>query len=124
MAPTKRTRNIITVLLVAVLLAGVVSASNASSFSITDLGLTGPQTVQVFTINSTGGYLAGTYNSTANGIPVPDSDFTIVLKPETKENWFNPPTMLEDIMAKFKEHWQAILLLAVVAGILGYFWRR
>jgi hypothetical protein len=52
----------------------------ATNFSVSELGLAGPQTIQVYSDGS----LMGTYNTTSDAIPIPTHDFLIVVKPELK----------------------------------------
>lgn len=106
----KLIQKIILALLVLCVLAGTVSAVN---MSISNLGYTGDETVQIYA----NGTLLGTYNTSTNGIVLPDVDFVLVVKPTV---WN------QDIGASvggwfvwLAEYWVAIVFLvcAIVLGI-------
>lgn len=99
------------VLLFCLIAVGSVSALN---MSISDLGYTGTQTIQIYQSDGT---LYGTYNSSTDGILLPADDFNVVIKPtvwnqdigSTIGTWF----------AWLAEYWVAIVFLmcALVMGI-------
>lgn len=67
------------IILMALVCLLLVGAGNAQNMSISEMGYTGPQTVQIYSANST---LLGTYNTTSNGIALPEGDFLLVVKPD------------------------------------------
>lgn len=121
MEPKARLNTILLIgLILTATLPAAVSATNATQMSFSDLGLTGPQTVQVYM----DGMLVGTYNSTTDSIPLPDHDFQVIIKPELKTHWFNPQTFVTDLFAFFATYWEALMLVAIVAGIVILVSRR
>ena len=87
-----------------------VQASNATKFSMSDLGFTGPQTILVYE----SGNLTGVYNTSSDMIPVPEHDFQVIIKPETKNRDLG--AMLTDLMAWLTEYWYVIVFF--IRGII------
>ena len=106
----------ITILVVFLILLSIVPAyaTNATQMSFSDLGLTGPQTIQLYE----NGVLVGTYNTTSSEIPLPDHDFQIVIKPELKTAWINPATFLTEFFGLLGTYGKELLLLALSIGII------
>lgn len=119
---TNKPKLTIILLLGILLLAAIpsVSATNATKMSFSDLGLTGPQAVQLYQ----DGILIGTYNSTDSNITLPDKDFIVVIKPELKTHWFNPGTFISDFFGFLSTYWEQLLLLAVIVGLLIFAGRQ
>lgn len=81
---------VVLIVLAALLLTGTVSAQN---MSISNLGLSGKQDVLIY--DSTG-VLISTYNTSSPFVPLPASDFSIVLKPTQRARFTNPMLLLQD----------------------------
>lgn len=78
------------VLISLVLLPWAVSAIN---MSISNLGLGGQQDVLIYNSNGT---LIGVYNTSSSNVPLPDSDYSLIIKPTTMSRAVNPMTLLSD----------------------------
>ena len=78
----------------------------ATNFSVSELGLVGPQTIQVYS----DGALMGTYNTTSDAIPIPTHDFMIVVKPELKNE--NPLDIFVGLLT-----WMTDNLVIVILGL-------
>ena len=61
-------------------LLAMIGPASAQNMSISELGYTGPQTIQLYE----NGTLQGTYNTSSNGIMLPAGDFNLVIKPEAQ----------------------------------------
>ena len=92
----------------------------AVNMSISDMGFTGPQTIQIYT----NGTLAGTYNTTGNGIPMPSQDFILVIKPESSSYLKNPANLLDEGFAFVETHYIEILFVFFLLGAIGWLGRR
>lgn len=95
----------------------VEAATNATNFSVSELGFTGPQTITIYEFYDGGAHEGGTFNTTSTGIPIPDHDFQIVVKPEVKNQALD--VMLGNAIAWITEYWYAIVFLLgiVVIGL-------
>jgi hypothetical protein len=114
---------IIFTVLISTLLIGLVSAQN---MTVSDLGLSGPQTIQIY---GSSGTLLGTYNTTSNGIPLPTDDFSLVLKPATTARYVdNPKNLLDDginyILSYALPIFIILGLLVAAMALAGYGRRR
>jgi len=96
-------------------IAAPVQAVNATQFSMSDLGFTGTQTILIYE----GGALVGSYNTSADSIPLPDNDFQIIIKPEVKNRDLGQN--LSDAMAWITEYWYVIIFF--IGGIVLAFRR-
>lgn len=68
------------IFLIVLLIATVFPPVTAQNLTVTDLGYTGPQVLQFYSAQN--GTLLGTWNSTADGISLPDnSDLILIIKP-------------------------------------------
>ena len=99
---TKQYSLLLLALLISLIVAPSVSALN---MSVSDLGLSGPQDIQIYS----SGILQGTYNTTSDAIPIPTSDFMVVVKPQIKTE--NPLTILVNVLT-----WLTDNLVVVVFG--------
>lgn len=113
-------KNIILMALVCVML---IAPALAVNMSLSEMGFSGPQTIQLFEINATSGsaILLGTYNTTSNNIPVPGTDFVLVIKPESSAYLKNPNNLLDAGFEFIETYYIAILFIVM---ILVYFVRR
>jgi len=68
-------RSFLLVLMVLVLSTPAVFATNATVFSVSELGYTGPQQIAMYC----SGVYIDTYNTSADRIPLPDCDFMLVI---------------------------------------------
>lgn len=97
----------------------------AVNMSISELGYTGPQTIQIYEVNATSGsaVLAGTYNTSSNGITVPNADFSLVIKPEASSYLKNPNNLLTEVFGFVETNFIALLFILFLIGVL-YLGRR
>ena len=103
---TKPVLLILFLVLISLLFASFASAAvNATNFSVSDLGLTGSQDIQLYA----NGVLQGTYNTSSNAIPLPDKDFIIVIKPTVKNQ--DLPTWLWTQVGVLKDNAVVIIIL-------------
>jgi len=105
----------IALLLLITLVVMPACASNATNWSVSDLGYTGPQTIQVYSQ----GILLGTYNTTSNAIPVPEHDFLVVIKPEVKNQFADMNLFLSTVIGVATSN--AVPLVFIVF-LIGLFW--
>ncbi len=109
---------IITLVLV---LAGIGTVS-AQNMSISEMGFTGPQTIQIYAVNATSGSVAllGTYNTTSNAVPLPSTDFSVVIKPESSDYLKNPNNLITSVFDFIVTNMVGILFcLLLIALWLG-----
>lgn len=111
------TKNI--VFLVVTLALMLVSPVLAVNMTVSDMGFSGPQTLQIYA----NGTLLGTYNTTANGIVLPNQDFLLVVKPEASAYLRNPANLLDAGFGFVETNFIAILFCLFLASIL-WFGRR
>lgn len=100
------------------LLCSIVGTACAQNVSFSDLGLAGPQMIQIYTAN---GSLQGTYNTTISGISLPNEDFFMVIKPEPSNPLASPSTFLTDTAFPFV---QTNIIGITVLIILAAIWAR
>jgi hypothetical protein len=93
-----------------VLLISGAQAINATQFSMSDLGFTGPQTILVYE----SGNLIGSYNTSADSIPLPDHDFQVIIKPELKNRSLDQ--LLTEAMGWITQYWYVLVFF--FGGIL------
>lgn len=99
------------------LLALVIAAPTlAVNMTISEMGFSGPQTVQIYA----NGTLLGTYNTTANGIDLPDQDFILVIKPEASAYLRSPANLLDAGFAFVETNFVAILFVFFLVSILWF----
>ena len=108
------------IFLMALLALVLVAPCMAVNMSISDMGFTGPQTIQ-FYVNGT---LAATYNTTSNGIPLPAQDFILVVKPESSSYLKNPSNLLDEGFGFVETNFIAILFVFFLLGAIGWLGRR
>lgn len=109
----------IMILMALVLLCMAIAPALAVNMTISEMGFSGPQTVQIYA----NGTLLGTYNTTANGIDLPDQDFILVIKPEASAYLRNPANLLDAAFDFVETNFVAILFIVFIIGIL-WFGRR
>jgi hypothetical protein len=109
--------------LLALVLAAPVMAVN---MSISELGYTGPQTIQIYAVNATLGsaVLVGTYNTTSNGIEVPNTDFSVVIKPEASSYLKNPENLLGSVFEFVETNYIGLLFTLFLIGAVLFLGRR
>lgn len=103
------------ILLIAVIcLLAVTAQVSALNMSISDMGYTGTQTVQIYA----NGTLLGTYNTSTNGIILPDVDFVLVVKPSVWNQDIG--SSVGNVFLWLSQYWIAIVfVLAAFAMALG-----
>jgi hypothetical protein len=87
--------------------------------TITDLGVVGKQTVQIYSGN--GSILAGTYNTTTAGIHLPADDFVLLIKPDTTSVIADPNAFL---MAAFGVVQANVIPIVIILFFIGLVFRR
>lgn len=117
-------KKLLIVLLVLVLVG--IGTSNAQNMTISDMGFAGPQTLQIYAVNATSGAvtLLGTYNTTENGIPLPTTDFSLVIKAEGSDYLRNPANLLDAGFDFVESNFVAILFVFTLIGSLLWLGRR
>lgn len=114
-------KNIILMALVCIML---IAPALAVNMTFSEMGFSGPQTIQIFEINETGvAVLVGTYNTTSNGVAVPTTDFSIVIKPESSAYLKNPNNLLDAGFEFVETYYIAILFIMFMIGV-AYLGRR
>ena len=104
-------KHIFLIFLALIILSAVpVSAANATNFSVSDLGIVSTQTLMMYCGNT---YI-GSYNTTQENIPVPDCDFSLVLKPERKT--MRVEDQLTDLIVFLGAYW-----IYIVFGLAGVY---
>jgi hypothetical protein len=105
-------------LLVALFCLLIVGSVSAQNMTITDLGIVGVQTVQLYNNN---GSLLGTYNTTTNGIPLPDQDFVLLVKPDTTSVFSDPLALLT---AGFSYISANVIPIIIILFFIGLVFRK
>ena len=108
------------VLMVLVLSTPAVFATNATVFSVSELGYTGPQQIAMYC----SGVYIDTYNTSIDSIPLPDCDFMLVIKPESSSYLKNPPNLLNAIFGFVETNYIEILFVFFLLGAIGWIGRR
>lgn len=113
------------IFLMALLALVLAAPAMAVNMSISELGYTGPQTIQIYAVNATSGsaVLAGTYNTSSNGITVPNTDFSLVIKPEASSYVKNPENLLNEVFAIVQTNFVPLIFIMFLISIL-YLGRR
>lgn len=106
-------------LLIALLCLLVVGSVSAQNMSITDLGIVGRQTVQIYAGN--GSILAGTYNTTSTSISLPTTDFVLLIKPDTSSVISDPSALLAATFAAVQAN---IIPLVIILFLIGVVFKR
>jgi hypothetical protein len=106
---------LLVMLLFCLVVIGTVSAQN---MSITDMGILGSQTIQVYANNGT---LLGTYNTTTNGISLPTGDFVLLIKPKSSDAIQDPRAFLSAGFAFIETN---AIPLVMLFFVVGFFWRK
>ena len=94
-------------------LIGVVFAQN---MSISRLGTGTLETVQIYN----GTTLEGTYNTSTNGIALPDGDFLLVIKPAASNPLADPGTWMSDMFSYIQTNINAIIIACFLIGLIFY----
>lgn len=106
-------------LLIALLCLLVVGSVSALNMTITDLGIVGRQTVQIYSGN--GSILAGTYNTTSAGILLPTDDFVLLVKPDTTSVISDPTALLNATFAVVQTN---VIPIVIILFFIGLVFRR
>jgi hypothetical protein len=109
-----------------VLVLALMGPATAQNMTISDMGFSGPQTIQVYAVNATSGavILLGTYNTSTNGIPLPTGDFSLLFKPESSDYLRNPSTLLTASFGFVETNFIAILFIFTILGSLAWLGRK
>lgn len=100
-------------LAIAVLLA--VMPVQAQNMTISRLGFGSDETIQIYGNGTT---LYGTWNTTTNGIELPEEDFTLVIKPVNVDTFADPAGWLVAVAFPFVQtNIIGILLIIILAAI-------
>ena len=108
-------------ILMALIICLMMAPAMAVNMTVSELGLTGSQTIQLYTANGT---LLGTYNTTTNGIGLPNEDFILTFKPEGSSYLRNPSNLLSEGFAFVETNMIAILFVFFLLGAIGWLGRR
>ena len=106
-------------LLVALVCLLVVGSVTALNMSVTDLGIGGRQTIQIYSGN--GSILAGTYNTSTTGILLPTTDFVLLVKPDTTSVMTDPLSLLGATFAFVNTN---VIPIVVILFFIGLVFRR
>jgi hypothetical protein len=109
----------IVIALLVVIAGFFVPAASAQNMTITDLGVVGRQTVQVYAMNGT--ILVGTYNTTTAGIALPKEDFVLLVKPDTTSVISDPAALLA---AAFGAVQANVIPIVIILFFIGVVFRR
>jgi hypothetical protein len=107
-----KTSILILILVGCLLLVGCTSAQN---MTITNLDLVGKQNVLIY---SSGGVLLGTYNTSSSLVPLPVTDFVMVLKPNAITRFSNPVFFIQDTFATLETYWLEIFMTGALIVLL------
>lgn len=110
------------IILMALICFMLVAPALAVNMTFSEMGYAGPQTIQIFEINVTSGsaILVGTYNTTTNGVSVPTTDFSVVIKPESSDLLRNPVTLLDTLFAFVSAHPAEVIFLTFIVALLVF----
>lgn len=103
-------------LAIAVLIA--VMPVQAQNMTISRLGFGSDETIQIYGNGTT---LYGTWNTTTNGIQLPEEDFTMVIKPANVDTFADPAGWLSTEAFPFV---QTNIIGIVLIVILAAMWAR
>lgn len=108
------------IILMALICFMLIAPAMAVNMSFSDMGFTGPQTIQIYK----DGILQGTWNTTTNNIPLPGDDFIVVIKPESSSYLKNPSNLLDEGFKFVETNYIPILFVFFLLGAIGWFGRR
>ena len=103
-------------ILIALFCLLVVGSVSAQNMTITDLGVVGRQTVQIYSGNGT--ILAGTYNTTTAGIALPSDDFVLLVKPDTTSVVSDPNAFLAAAFGVVQANAIPIVIILFFIGLV------
>lgn len=89
---------VIPLLLLLTFLFLIISPVSAQNVSFSNLGLGGDEDILIYQVDGANEsqILLGLYNTSSVHVPLPDSDFQIVVKPSALRNAFDPVTLIND----------------------------
>ena len=106
----------------ALLFLVVLSPVNAQNVSFSTLEQLGSQDVLIYTFTgNTTPELYGQWNTTSVDVPLPTSDFLVVMRPSGDLRFMNPSLLLNDFMGFAVSNAIPIILIVFFIGLL---WRR
>ena len=117
----KRIRNgqmFVMIALLAVMVLLISPAAHAQNMTISRLGFGSDETIQIYANGTT---LYGTWNTTTNGIELPDGDFNIVIKPVNTDPFADPAGWLVNNVFPFVQT-NFIGIVIIFAFII--WWRK
>ena len=93
--------------------------AQAQNVSFSNLGLGGDEDILIYSVNVANETqeLVGQYNTSSVHVPLPESDFQIVIKPSALRNAFDPPTLLDDTFTFVQNNVVSLIILAFLAAI-------
>lgn len=104
---------------IAVLLCmALIMPAFAQNMSISRLGTGTMETVQIYE----GTTLQGTWNTSSNGIELPEGDFLLVIKPAASTPLNDPKDWLENTVFPWVQ--TNAVVLVFIAILLGYWFKR
>lgn len=104
--------------LFAVMVLLIFPPAHAQNMTISRLGFGSDETIQIYGNGTT---LYGTWNTTTNGIVLPDEDFTMVIKPVNVDTFADPAGWLTSVAFPFV---QTNIIGIVLIIILAAIWAR
>ena len=92
----------------------LIGAVHGQNMSISRLGTGTLETVQIYN----GTTLEGTYNTSTNGIALPDGDFLLVIKPAASNPLADPGTWMSDTFSYVQTNITALLAICFLLGLV------
>ena len=97
----------------------LVSAQNAS---FSTLGQIGAEDILIYSFNGTEQVLLGQYNTSSPYVPLPDSDFNIVVRPSAAGR-FTPALFLSDAFGYVESNAIPLVILIFLIGLFFAKWK-
>lgn len=107
-----------TLILLALVILLTIMPVQAQNMTISRLGFGSDETIQIYGNGTT---LYGTWNTTTNGIQLPEEDFTMVIKPVNVDTFADPAGWLSTEAFPFV---QTNIIGIVLIVILAAMWAR
>jgi hypothetical protein len=106
----------------ALLFLCILSPVNAQNVTVSTLDQLGAQDILIYTFtDNTTPVLYGQWNTTSVDVPLPSSDFLIVMRPSSDLRYMDPGLILGDFMGFAVANVIPIVLIVFFIGLL---WRR
>lgn len=99
----------------------LVSIVTAQNVTFSTLGQTGPEDILIYTFNGTDQVLYGMWNTSSAYVPLPVTDFNVVVRPSAINRLSNPGSFLNDAFAYISTN---ILPIIIIMFLFGLAWRK